>query len=147
MNSIALEDAIRTRIISAATAVAISTQGVYPTIAPEGIEVKSGNDPLGVFELLSGLVDDNMIENGLVCQYRVNIYDHRNNGTTAASTLYDAIIGNGTPDTPPTRGLHRWAATVSGINISQARLIRVGYGHTGNILHYYLDFEVYAQEA
>jgi len=147
VNSIALEGAIRTRIISAATAVAISTQGVYSTIAPEGIEVKSGNDPLVVFELLSGLVDDNMIENGLVCQYRVSIYDHRGNGTTNAKPLYDAIIGNGTPDTPPTRGLHRWTATVSGMNISQARLIRVGYGHTGNILHYYLDFEVYAQEA
>jgi len=147
MNTITLEDAIRDRIVTSAALASVQTQGVFSTIAPEGIEIKQGNDPLVVFELLSGLFDDNMIENGLVCQYRVSIYDHRNNGTASASTLYDAIIGNGTPDTPPTRGMHRWAATVSGINISQARLIRVGYGHTGNILHYYLDFEVYAQEA
>ena len=147
MNTIALESAIRARIVASAALASVTTQGVYSTVAPEGVEVKQGNAPLVVFELLSGLFDDNMVKNGLVCQYRVSIYDHRNNGTTAASTLYDAIIGNGTPDTPPTRGLHRWSATVASTNSSQARLIRVGYGHTGDILHYFLDFEVYAQEA
>lgn len=147
MNSVALEDAIRTRIITAATSASVAIQGCYSTIAPEGIEILEGNNPLIVFELLSGIADDNMIENGIVCQYRVSIYDHRSNGTTNAKPLYDAVIGDGTPDTPPTKGLHRWTATVSGMFVSQARLIRFGYGHTGDILHYYLDFEVYAQEA
>lgn len=147
MNSIALESAIRARIISSASTQGVSIQGCWSTIAPEGIEPKQGNDPYAVFELLSGIADDTFIENGLVMQYRVNIYDHRNNGTSSASALYDAIIGNGDPSTPPTYGIHRWSATVSGQNITQARLIRVGYGHAGDILHYYLDFEVYAQEA
>jgi hypothetical protein len=147
VNSIALEDAIRTRIVQSATAATVQIQGCWSTIAPEGIEPKQGNDPYVVFELLSGLFDDTMTDNGLVMQYRVSIYDHRGNGTTNAKPLYDAVIGNGDPETPPTRGLHRWAATVSGQEITQARLVRVGYGHTGDILHYYLDFEVYAKEA
>jgi hypothetical protein len=147
MNSVALENAIRARLVASAAAEGVTTQGVYSTIAPPGKEIKQGANPLIVFELLQGLFDDTFSENGIVCTYRVNIYDHRGNGTTNAKPLYDAVIGNGTPDSAPTKGLHRWQATVSGQNILQARMTRFGYGHAGDMLHYWADFEIYAEEA
>lgn len=147
MNSVALEEAIRARLVVSAALEGVTTQGVYSTIAPPGKEIKQGANPLIVFELLQGLFDDTFSDNGIVCTYRVNIYDHRGNGTTNAKPLYDAVIGDGTPSSAPTKGLHRWAATVSGQSISQARLTRLGYGHTGDILHYWADFEIYAHEA
>ena len=146
MNSVALEEAIRARLGASAATEGVTTLGVYSTIAPPGKEIKQGADPLVVFELLSGTDDDTFSDNGMVLTYRVNIYDHRGNGTTNAKPLYDAVIGDGTPGTPPTKGLHRWQATVSGQHISEARRVRVGYGHHDDILHYYTDFEIYAHQ-
>ena len=147
MNSVTLEEAVRARLVTSAALEGVTTQGVYSTIAPPGNEIKQGANPLIVFEMLQGLFDDTFSSNGVVCTYRVNIYDHRGNGTTNAKPLYDAVVGDGDPSTEPTKGLHRWEATVSGQNISEARMTRFGYGHAGDILHYWADFEIYAQEA
>ena len=147
MNSVLLESAIRTRLIQSMTASSVTVQGVWSTVAPPGKEIKQGGDPLIVFELLSGTMDDTFSANGVLCTYRVNIYDHRGNSTTNAKPAYDAVIGNGTPTSAPTVGLHRWEATVSGQSITQAELKRFGYGHSGDILHYWADFEIYAHEA
>jgi hypothetical protein len=147
MNSVLLESAIRTRLIQSAATEGVAIQGCWSTIAPEGIEPVSGSNAFIVFELLSGTEDDTFDFNGVLCTYRVNIYTHRGNGTADAAALYGAVVGDGTPTTVPTKGLHRWQATVSGQSVTQARRVRFGYGHQGDVLHYYADFEIYAQQA
>ena len=147
MNSVVLEQVIRARLADSMTTASVDVQGVWSTIAPDGKELKSGLDPIIVFELLSGLPDDTFSANGTLCTYRVNIYDERSNGTTNAKPAYDAVIGDGAPGTVSTRGLHRWKGSAAGLEISEARLVRFGYGHNGDVLHYWADFEVYAQQA
>lgn len=147
MNSVVLEQVIRARLVSSMTTAGVDVQGVWSTIAPDGVEIKNGLDPVIVFELLNGVTDDTFGDNRIEATYRVNVYDHRSNGTTNAKPAYDAVIGNGAPDTASTRGLHRWKGSASGLAISEMRHTRFGYGHNGDVLHYWADFEVYAQEA
>ena len=147
MNSVVLEQVIRARLADSMTTAGVTVQGVWSTIAPDGIETKNGSNPYIVFELLVGVTDDTFNDNRIEATYRVNVYDHRSNGTTNAKPAYDAVIGDGAPDTASTRGLHRWKGSAAGLEISEARLVRFGYGHNGDVLHYWADFEVYAQQA
>ena len=147
MNSVVLEQVVRARLADSMTTAGVDVQGVWSTIAPDGTEVKNGLDPFIVFELLSGTPDDTFSANGVLCTYRVSVYDDRSNGTTNAKPAYDAVIGDGKPDTASTRGLHRWKGSAAGLAISEARLVRFGYGHDGDVLHYWADFEIYAEEA
>lgn len=147
MNSITLEETIRARLISSMATEGVTVQGVWSTVAPESVEFKQGSDPYIVFTLDVGEADDTFDDNGIRAVYRVNIYDHIKNGTTNAKPAYDAVIGNGTPTSAPTKGLHRWDATVSGLAVTQCVRQNFGYGHGGDALHYWATFEIYASEA
>lgn len=147
MNSVALEEAIRARLVSSMTSASVTVQGVWSTVAPDDVEFKQGANPYIVFDLQIGEMDDTFNQNGIRAVYRVNIYDHIENNTTNAEPAYEAMVGNGTPSSAPTRGLHRWDATVSGLNVSQCEMQSFGYGHGGDVLHYWATFEIYACEA
>lgn len=147
MNSVLLEAAIRARLTQSAAAVSVSIQGVWSVVAPKGTELKVGSAPYIMMDLLTGLPSDTFDYNGIDCTYRVYVYEHKDTPTLTGATLYGAVVGNGKPNTPPTRGLHRWDATVSGMTVSQCQLIRFGYGHADDILVYWADFQIYAQEA
>lgn len=147
MNSVALEEAIRARLVSSMTSASVTVQGVWSTVAPDTVEFKQGANPYIVFDLQIGEMDDTFNQNGIRAVYRVNIYDHIENNTTNAEPAYEAMVGNGTPSSAPTRGLHRWDATVSGLNVSQCEMQSFGYGHGGDVLHYWATFEIYACEA
>lgn len=147
MNSVLLESAIRARLVQSAAVEGVAVQGAWSTVAPEGVQFTNGSQPYIVFNLQTGLVDDTFDYNAFDATYRVSIFDHISNGTTNAAALYDAVIGNGTPTTAPTKGLHRWEPTVAGMGLSQMAVVRFGYGHTGDTLMYWADFEVQAREA
>jgi len=146
MNSIGLEDAIRARIVASLSTASVTVQGVWAVVAPIAVEVKQGLAPVVIFSLTAAETDDTFNDNGFRADYRVSVYDSKSNGTTNVKPAYDAIIGNGTPSTAPTMGLHRWQPTVSGQAVSQMRMTAFGSPHTADTLEYYADFEVYAEE-
>lgn len=146
MNSIGLESAIQARIVESLATAGVTVQSVWSVVAPTGVELKDRLDPVVIFSLTAAETDDTFTENGFRADYRVSVYDSKSNGTTNVKPAYDAIIGNGTPSTAPTMGLHRWQPTVSGQAISQMRMTAFGSPHDADILHYYADFEAYAEE-
>lgn len=147
MNSIGLEEAIRARLVASFVTEVVTVQGVWSSAAPAGIELKQGLDPVVVFSLTLAENDDTFGDNGYRADYQVSVYDSISNGTTNAKSAYDAVVGNGTPTTPPTKGLHRWEPTVSGQAVTQMRMTQFGQPHDGEVLHYWANFEVYAEEA
>ena len=147
MNSVDLESQIILRLEAAVIAATATVQQVASTIASPGIEIGEGRDPLVILQLLDGSVDDSMNKLSFQATYRVDIYEHRSNGTASAASIYDAIIGDGAPpDTASTYGIHRWKPSVVGRALSECRVTRFGYGHDGDILNYWITFEVFQED-
>lgn len=148
MNTIALEAAIRARIITSVATAGQTVQGCWSTVAPAGIEVAQGLDPFVVFTLQVGTDDDSQNKQAVSAVYRVDIWDHRYNGTSPAEAVYDGVYGDSTPSSPDgTYGLQRWRPSVSGAALSRMRRTAFGADHQDNILNWWSTFEVFQEEA
>jgi hypothetical protein len=151
MNTILLEEAIRARLLASLATQSVDNQGVWSTIAPPGIEIGEGLDPLVVFTLQVGTDDDSQNKQAIQAVYRVDIWDHRKNvdgdGNLPAADVYAAVYGDGTPTNASTYGLQRWRPTVSGATLSQMRRLQFGADHQDDILNWWITFEVIQEEA
>jgi len=147
MNTILLEEAIRARLIASLAMQSVDSQGVWSTVAPPGIEIGEGLDPLIVFTLQVGTDDDSQNKQAVQAVYRVDIWDHRKNGAATAAAAYAAVYGNGSPTNASAYGLQRWRPTVSGATLSQMRRLQFGADHQDDILNWWITFEVIQEEA
>jgi len=165
MNAVALQDAIRTRLVQSFAAESVDVQGVWYTVAPEidgdgdKIEIVKGCDPIVMFSLTNGsplgVTDDPGVSGFAVDafegSYTVEVMTHRYpaSGLATLSTAWETVVGDGTASSAPTYGLHRWRPTVSGYSVSTMGLERFGSevrGDQGEIVVAYGDFRVLVEK-
>lgn len=142
----AIEEVIGDRIVASLANQSVDVQGVWSNSAPRGTELKQGDDPVIVFTLDSGEADDTFNDNGFRLTYTVSCHDSRANGSGAADDANDAVNGDGTPDTAPTFGLHRWEPSPTGFNASQMGRVAVGSPHDGDAFVFTTTFQMWVEE-